>query len=194
MITALETAKYLIELAANEPGEAEPMTHMRVQKLLYYVQGWHIGLFGRPLFSDPLEAWKDGPVAPTVYSAVKAVVADAPARPLAPNDFGSAALSGRDRVFIETVWAKYRKLSASGLRELSHAEPPWIEARGSTPEGGVCDSEITPDSLRRFFGSQPEAVLPNPRELEDIYEAEAAAREQPAVPFAELRRRRREAV
>lgn len=194
MTTALEAAKCLIELAAREPDEAEPMTNLRVQKLLYYAQGWHVGLFGRPLFPDPLQAWKNGPVVPAVYAAVRAAAGDTPARPLAPADLGPAALPGRDRVFLETIWAKYRAYSATGLKELSHAEPPWAEARGSMPDGGASDAEITADSLRRFFGSRPEATVPNVRELEDAYEGEAAARNAPPVPFAELRRRRREAV
>lgn len=190
MTTALEAAKYLIELAAREPDEAEPMTNLRVQKLLYYAQGWHVGLFGRSLFPEPLQAWKNGPVVPSVYAAVRAVVCDAPARPLALADFGPAALPGRDRVFLETLWAKYRAYSATGLKELSHAEPPWAQARASTPVGSVSDAEITVEALRSFFGSRPEALAADARELEDAYAGEAAAREAPPVPFAELRRRR----
>jgi uncharacterized phage-associated protein len=192
MITALEAAKYLIQLAASEPDEAEPMTHMRVQKLLYYAQGWHLGLFGKPLFAEPLQAWKNGPVVPTVYETIKAVVGDVPARPLTPTDLGASSVQGRNRVFIETVWKRYAGVSAAGLKERSHAEPPWAEARGGVPDGGHCETEITTDSLRRYFGSQQEAVLPNLGDLEAVYEAEAVAREQPSVPFAELRRRRRE--
>jgi uncharacterized phage-associated protein len=189
MTTAFEAAKYLIQLAS---ADAEPMTHMRVQKLLYYAQGWHMGLFGKPLFGEPLQAWKNGPVVPAVYEAIRPVVDETPARPLMPSDFSPPALNGRDKVFIETVWKKYAGLSAAGLKELSHAEPPWVEARGSTEDGGHCETEITTESLRRYFGSQPEAVLPNPGDVEAVYEAEAAARERPPIPFAELRRRRRE--
>jgi len=194
MTTALEAAKYLVELASREPDEAEPMTNLRVQKLLYYAQGWHLGLFGRPLFADPLQAWENGPVVPTVYEAVKSAVGDMPARPLTLTDLGTAVLPGRDRVFLETIWKKYRTFSATGLKELSHAEPPWIEARGAVPEGGVSDAEITAESLGRFFGSLPEAAISNPRELDDAYEGEAATLEKPPVPFAKLRQRRRGAV
>ena len=181
MTTALETAKYLIELAAREPAGAGPMTNPRVQTLLYYAQGWHVGLFGRALFPDPLQARESGPAVPAVCDAL--------ARPLAPADLGAAQLPGRDRVFLETIWAKYRAHPAAGLEELSRAEPPWAEARGAMP-----DAEITAESLRRFFGSRPEAAVPSVRELEDAYAGEAAAREAPPIPFAELHRRRREAV
>jgi uncharacterized phage-associated protein len=194
MSAALEVAKYLIELATREDEEAEPMTHMRVQKLLYYAQGWHLGLFGRPLFAEPLQAWKNGPVVPAVYEEVKPIVGSEPARPLKPADLGPADLSGRDKVFLEALWQKYLAYSASGLKELSHAESPWIEARGAKAEGESSDAEITLESLRRYFGAQAEAVLPNPHDLETVYEGEAASREHPGVSFAELRRRRREAV
>jgi uncharacterized phage-associated protein len=191
MTTALEAAKYLIQLAAREPDEPEPMTSMRVQKLLYYAQGWHVGLFNRPLFTDSIQAWKSGPVVPGVYETVRAAVGAEPARPLTMADFGPTELSGRDQVFLEVVWRKYRTLSTAGLREATHAETPWVAARGNTRDGERSSAEISIESLRSYFGSQPEARLADPRELEDVYEGEAASREQPPVSFEELRRRRR---
>ena len=103
-------------------------------------------------------------------------------------------MTGRDKVFLETVWAKYVSLSAFGLKERSHTEPPWIEARANTPDGGSCGTEITPESLRRYFGTQREVTSLDPRDLDAVYEADAASRGQPGVSFEDLRRRRREAV
>lgn len=40
---------------------------MKLQKLLYYVQGFHIAVFNRPLFNEDIEAWMYGPVVPAVY-------------------------------------------------------------------------------------------------------------------------------
>ena len=61
MAAAMDVVRYLVELAGpNEEGE--PMTHMRLQKLLYYVQGWHMAWYGRPLFAERIEAWQHGPV------------------------------------------------------------------------------------------------------------------------------------
>ncbi len=39
MAEAVDIARYLIKLAAAEP-EPEYLSHMRLQKLLYYVQGY----------------------------------------------------------------------------------------------------------------------------------------------------------
>ena len=51
--------------AANDEGEL--FSNMKLQKLLYYVQGFHIAVFNRPLFNEDIEAWMYGPVVPAVY-------------------------------------------------------------------------------------------------------------------------------
>jgi uncharacterized phage-associated protein len=38
------------------------MDAMRLQKLLYYVQAWHLAVTDEPLFPEQIKAWKDGPV------------------------------------------------------------------------------------------------------------------------------------
>ena len=35
---------------------------VKLHKLLYYAQGWHLARTGRPLFPEAVEAWTDGPV------------------------------------------------------------------------------------------------------------------------------------
>ena len=57
------------EQANNEQGDM--MTNLRLQKLLYFAQGWHLARYGKPLFDDDIEAWQYGPVVPSVYNAYK---------------------------------------------------------------------------------------------------------------------------
>lgn len=45
----------------------EGITHLKLQKLLYYAQGINLGLHGRPLFEERIEAWQHGPVVREVY-------------------------------------------------------------------------------------------------------------------------------
>ncbi|MBA4190154.1 MAG: hypothetical protein C0467_19390 [Planctomycetaceae bacterium] len=196
MTSALDVAKYLIELAGREPDEAEPITHLRLQKLLYYAQGWHLGLFGRSLFAEPVLAMKAGPVVSRVSEVVMGVLGDNLARPLTAADLGPSNLVAREKVFLETIWQKYRAYSATGLKELSQAEMPWSDARAGLPHMEEASAEITADSLRRFFASRPEARVVPFATLEAVYEAEAEDREanRKGVPFEELRRRRRVAA
>ena len=37
---------------------------MQVLKLVYYCHAWMLGLYGRPLIRQPIEAWRYGPVVP----------------------------------------------------------------------------------------------------------------------------------
>ena len=53
--------------AANDEGEL--FSNMKLQKLLYYVQGFHIAVFNRPLFNEDIEAWMYGPVVPEIGRA-----------------------------------------------------------------------------------------------------------------------------
>lgn len=49
----------------------DPLTNMKLQKLLYYAQGWHLALKGDALFDERIEAWPHGPVVPPVYGTFK---------------------------------------------------------------------------------------------------------------------------
>ncbi len=70
MAHAEHVARYFLWLAANEPEE-EPVTHMRLQKLLYYAQGWALASRGEGLFAGEIQAWRHGPVTPGVYATFK---------------------------------------------------------------------------------------------------------------------------
>ncbi|MGW0920666.1 Panacea domain-containing protein [Streptomyces sp. NPDC002755] len=43
------------------------MTAMKLQKLVYYCQAWHLVWEGRALFPEAIRAWASGPVCPAVY-------------------------------------------------------------------------------------------------------------------------------
>ncbi|HJZ56058.1 MAG TPA: type II toxin-antitoxin system antitoxin SocA domain-containing protein, partial [Gemmataceae bacterium] len=70
MATAMDVARYLLQLAGRG-DEPELMTQKRLYKLLYYVQGWTLAWYGRPMFADRIEAWREGPVPPDLYSQFK---------------------------------------------------------------------------------------------------------------------------
>src|SRR3954464_1322287 len=100
MAKALDVARYLIRLAADE-REPDLLSPLRLQKLLYYVQGWHLGVFGRPLFPARIEAWRNGPVVPELFprfTGCKNAV-------LSPDEAGDPVeLSDAERAFIRSVW------------------------------------------------------------------------------------------
>ena len=44
------------------------MTNLRLQKVLYFLQGFTFQRYDLPLFPDRIEAWTYGPVVPDVYA------------------------------------------------------------------------------------------------------------------------------
>lgn len=77
MFSALEIAVWFLlknnaevreHEATNDDYEVyEGITHLKLQKLLYYAQGISLGLYNRPLFKENIEAWQHGPVVREVY-------------------------------------------------------------------------------------------------------------------------------
>lgn len=54
--------------ATNDDYEVyEGITHLKLQKLLYYAQGISLGMYDKPLFDEKIEAWQHGPVVRKVY-------------------------------------------------------------------------------------------------------------------------------
>ena len=67
---ALDVANELLKRAADNGG-GDLLTNLKLQKMLYYEQGFHLAYFNEPLFEEPIEAWQYGPVVPVVYNYYK---------------------------------------------------------------------------------------------------------------------------
>ena len=121
---ALDIAKKLIFTAQNdEPNGGERLTNLKLQKLLYYQQGYHLAAFGTPLFSEDIEAWMYGPVVPVVYDMFSEYGSSA-----LPIVDGEIALDEEEEILFNQVYDAYREFSAIGLMNRTHTERPWIEA------------------------------------------------------------------
>jgi uncharacterized phage-associated protein len=68
MPTVFDVANYFIVMMRTdcEEGQSDDlMTHLKLQKLVYYAQGFNLAINNEPLFSEPIEA---GSMAPSVPS------------------------------------------------------------------------------------------------------------------------------
>jgi uncharacterized phage-associated protein len=120
MMTAHDVANAFLELEALNDGDG--LTNMKLQKLVYYAQGFFLALHGRPLFAEPIEAWTHGPVVPELYHAYKSAGRSA-LIPKAGFDLGSIPADERD--LIEEVYKVFGQFSAWRLRNMTHEEPTW---------------------------------------------------------------------
>ncbi len=142
--TALDIAKWFINATDRESGDA--ITHLKVQKLIYYAQGWALGRTGEPLFDEDLEAWAHGPVAMSVYHQFRDCGFDA-----IPSQKITRRITGEHARLLTRVNNEYGIFSAKRLEKKTHAERPWLEARGSLPPEARCKNVIVKATMRRFF-------------------------------------------
>lgn len=141
MPLANEVAQYFLTLVDEESGDL--MTNLKLQKLLYYAQGWYLALYHRPLFHDPIEAWLHGPVVPSVYRQYS----EWGSQPISRSeDFDPDSFDSDMQSFLNEVYEVYGQFSAWKLRNMTHEEEPWLKAQ----QGHVISLEV----MERFFQTQ----------------------------------------
>lgn len=64
MATASKISKYIVKEALKRKM---PITNLKLQKILYFVQGVHLVMHDKEAFSDKIIAWEYGPVVKDVY-------------------------------------------------------------------------------------------------------------------------------
>ncbi len=137
-----EIANLILRLANNGYG-SEPISNMKLQKLLYYEQGYHLACFDEPLFDEEIEAWKFGPVVPQIYEKYKSHHD----QPILPED-GEVSISGQHYELFYNVFTYFNRFSAFGLMEKTHIEDPWR----ITSETGTGPSHvITKAMISEYF-------------------------------------------
>lgn len=145
-ITAMTLANYVLEKAKESNTD---VTNMKLQKILYYVQGHFLAKFNRPLFPDEIQAWKFGPVVPNVYYRF--------------SPYGSEALFTTEKAdmsscepeeidLIDSVIEQKLRLSARELMLDTHSEPPW---RQVTQDGTHIEMNLVIDTdlMKQYFVS-----------------------------------------
>lgn len=120
---------------------------MSLQKLLYYVQAWHLAITGEPMFDEPFKAYKQGPVVPQVWHARK----DQATRSAGAQDLEGIQLDELSSNLLDLVIETYGSLSGDELSALTHTEAPWLEARGDLPEDAAGKAPLSTESMARFY-------------------------------------------
>jgi uncharacterized phage-associated protein len=142
--TAHELAKYIIWFA-NQSGEL--ITNLKLQKLLYYAQGWHLAHYGEHLFDDKFEAWVHGPVIPSIYRKYKKGWQPINVKVKHPS------ISGGLKLWMDRFLRAYMSIDAFELEKMVHCEAPWVEARMGLPIDANCSNEINEGSMQAYFAS-----------------------------------------
>lgn len=141
-LTCFDVADYFLSLVDEDSGDS--VSNLKLQKLVYYAQGFHLAVLDTPLFGETIEAWTLGPVVPSLYAKYKEYKYSPIPK---PDRIDCSLYEGRERELLDDVWNTYGQFSAWRLAELTHAEPPWKMARREV---------ITHQALKDYFKTQIE--------------------------------------
>ena len=103
-----------------------PISPMKLQKLMYFICRDYLQCTGEELISENFGVWQYGPVLLTVYDEFKACKAG-PIKDYVKTAGGKAYQIDEDENpvlsgIIDSVWEKYKSLSAVELSNLTHLD------------------------------------------------------------------------
>lgn len=118
-MTAIVLSNYIISLFEKQKA---PITNLKLQKILYYTQGYFYKHFDRAAFPDEIYNWQYGPVVPVVYYTYN----DNGSAPLRSYEsFEDCKITEREKKLIYSVVEKCISIPTSKLVSMTHAENPW---------------------------------------------------------------------
>ena len=123
-----------------------PMSTMKLQKLGYYAQAWHLAWEGVPLFDDNIEAWANG---------ARLRLDDDPVSRARPHGAALLDPTSPTEASAPSRPAVSPRLTGSLLSPMSRTTPnPWPWPPTWPPAGGI-DRQARSRSMCPAAGTQP---------------------------------------
>ncbi len=139
----------------EEPYEVyEGISHLKLQKLLYYAQGVHLAIKDTKLFIEKIHAWEHGPVIPNVYDDYRRFGREYITIETNRNNDETVQKIEKDsetKRILDMVYENFAIYTAWQLREMTHqAGSPWDITVG---KNGIV-KEIENGIIKEYFLSE----------------------------------------
>lgn len=130
----------------------EEVTPLMLQKLLYFIQGIYLAIYGSPIFDEDCEAWAHGPVYPEVYELFK----DFKYNPIDDARFAllegtKGALTDNEKKVIDLVTNTFGMYGGKVLERITHSEEPWKHARRGCADGIPSNELLPKDEIMDYY-------------------------------------------
>jgi len=147
---AREVTKTLLEIAE---AEGNPVTNLKVQKLLYFAHGLCLAKYDLPLVAgESFQAWRYGPVIESLYHHLK-IFGDSQIPPSSPflstwNVLGNGAEDTQRRSCLYSIFKQFGAMPGGRLIEISHDKNgPWA----STYRDNSFGIEVPNSEIKNYF-------------------------------------------
>lgn len=153
MYKAIDVARHIVNYINCKD---ETVSNLKLQKLLYFVQGFYLALIDQPCFEDEIEAWDFGPVVPNVYREFKKYGSNSiptikriyiPDRKYSKIQEYVDEIDGQDKAIIDRIIDSMSKYSTTSLVEITHKQSPWKNAYNPFQK----HIRITNDKIKECF-------------------------------------------
>ena len=148
MAAVVDVAAYILDSMNKR------VTTMKLQKLLYYCQGWHLAWEARKIFDAEIQAWANGPVVREIYDLHRGGYL---IEPPWPRQGDPSALSDDESTTVDAVLEAYGDWTAEQLSRTTHRERPWREARKGLSITAPSSRPIDTDVMQDYFTALMEA-------------------------------------
>jgi len=139
MTTVHDVAAYIV-------SRLGPISAMKLEKLVYYSQAWHLAWEDAPLFEEDFQAWPAGPVVPELYTHHRGKFT-VPTWPWGDRN----ALTEQQREDVDAVLRDYGSLNGNQLSVLTHKEAPWRNAREGLGSTERSNNIITKNAMQAYY-------------------------------------------
>ncbi|OMP78984.1 Panacea domain-containing protein [[Flexibacter] sp. ATCC 35208] len=136
-------------LGRIDTNAGDTISHLKLQKLIYYAQAWHLAIYGKPLFKEKIESWPNGPVVASIYHRFKDIPRAAAIDSF--KDWAKTDFSAEIEELLEEVYTIYGEHSAGYLQELTKRELPWKKARKGLDMFEKVDKAITHKDMIDYY-------------------------------------------
>jgi uncharacterized phage-associated protein len=150
-VSALQLSHYILSFV--------PSSQLKLQKLVYYSEGWHLAYFEHPLIDEDFEAWVHGPVVRSLWDHYKGRGDYFTNFRLKPEyserirNYFHQLFCSEQLELINDVLKEYGDKSAYHLEALSHSEDPWREARNGYNPSERSEVIISKETMKKYYQS-----------------------------------------
>lgn len=141
--SALDIAAYIINKSIDDNN---PVSNLKLQKLLYYVQAASLVFREKELFYEDIKAWQYGPVVESVYLEYKYYSRYT----ICEKRELSLEIDIESKELIDEVLKSKAIFTAYDLVRLTHEESPW--------KNTYLGETIKKDSIKEYFENHKERI------------------------------------
>ncbi|MHB8131969.1 MAG: Panacea domain-containing protein [Mobilitalea sp.] len=145
MLDSIKLCKYILK-------KIGPANQLKIQKLAYYIQAFHLVYFDAPIINDNFRAWVHGPVSSKIWEYYKGQSLLYNDIPVPGENINIEEDLNTEQVgLVDEVIRVYASFKSYELEALTHSEQPWKEARGNLSHTDKCNTIIKQKSMKDFY-------------------------------------------